>query len=367
MIELEYKPYLRDGVDVYINDKSKTVTFVFLSTRKRIQLNVEPYLVLLLPKMDGSYTVKSLADSVENKQETQVVDFILYLIQKGIVTGSDWFEKLPFKPEYKKRLEKQIYFLMDMTSSPEEAYQIQKKIKDTSVAIWGIGSIGSWLLIELLQIGFEKIKIFDFDEVVANDISRHALYSEEYLGTQKVKAYKNIGNKINPEASISSFDIALNTKCKLDSHLNDVDLIINSADEPYIGYTSIRLSRYCIANEKLLFVAGGFDAHLASLGELIVPNRTPCSDCYNTYFKESLKDWKPVKHAVPDRDQGIGGLISLSMFSASTATLSILRYFINPEDFLSESSGRGEFKFDDYSIDSFVVKKDLKCEVCGEQ
>jgi molybdopterin/thiamine biosynthesis adenylyltransferase len=366
MIDFKYQPYLRDGVDVYINDKDETVTFVFLSTRERIQLHVKDYLIDLLPSMDGINTVENLIEMVGKKKKKQVIEFVSYLNQKGVLTNMDWFEKLPFDFEYKSRLEKQIYFLMDMTQSAEKTFQVQNKIKVTNVAIWGMGGVGSWLLVELLQMGFENIKIFDFDIVNSSDISRHAFYAKDFQNVLKVNAYKEIGTAINPKANISPFEVSLKTKCELNQHLDDVDLIINTADEPYIGYTSISLSRYCVAKNKLLFVAGGFDAHLASLGEMIIPFKTPCSDCYNSYFKKSLENWKPIKHPVSNRNKGFGGLISLSIFSASTATLAILRYFIDSERFLSESSGRGEFKFDNYNIDSFVVEKNPKCEICSD-
>ena len=365
MIELSFKPYLRDGVDVYINDKNKTVVFVFLSTRERIQLNVEDFLVILLPDMDGDHTIDDLINKAGHHNKNQVVEFVTYLESKGLLVDADWFDKLKLDKNYKARLEKQIFFLMDMTSSVEKTFHIQNKIKNTTIAIWGIGALGSWLLIELLQMGFEKIKIFDYDIVQKNDISRHAFYSEKNINLSKVDAYKKIANEINPDAIIAQSKVELTTECDLNFYLHDVDLIINCADEPYIGYTSISLSRYVIKTHKLLFVTGGFDAHLASLGEMIIPFKTPCSDCYNNYFKESLKDWKPKKHAVTDRSRGIGGIVSLNIFSASTAALSILQYFVDPDIFLSKSSGRGEFKFNDYSIDSFTVERDESCGVCG--
>lgn len=365
MIDLNFKPYLRDGVDVYISDKDKTVVFVFLSTRERIQLNIENYLVRLLPHMDGVHTVYDLVDMAGEYNKNQVTKFINYLKHKGVIVNADWFKKLEFDGNYKARLEKQIFFLLDMTSSVEKTFHIQNKIKNTTVAIFGIGAIGSWILVELLQMGFEKFKIFDYDQVEDSDINRHAFFNTDNTGLKKVAVYKKTAQKINPDVTIIPYDIQLNTECDLDAYLNDVDLIINCADEPYIGYTSISLSRYVLREKKLLFVAGGFDAHLASLGEMIIPFKTPCSDCYNNYFKESLKSWKPIKHAVSDRGKGIGGLISLNIFSSSSAALTILQYFADPDRFLSTPSGRGEFKFNDYSIDSFTVKRDVNCEVCG--
>ena len=64
-----------------------------------------------------------------------------------------------------------------------------EKIKEVKIAIWGIGSIGSWLLIELLQMGCEYIKILDFDIVEKSDISRHAFYSQNYNEQLKINVW----------------------------------------------------------------------------------------------------------------------------------------------------------------------------------
>jgi molybdopterin/thiamine biosynthesis adenylyltransferase len=316
--------------------------------------------------MDGENTVLDLVSLAGNDKSNQVVGFVSYLFDIGIVTNIDWFEHLPFDANYKMRLQKQIFFLMDMTSSYLEVVRIQKSIKESTVAIWGIGAVGSWLLIELLHMGFEKIKILDFDVVQQSDISRHAFFSREKCGALKIDAYKELCNSINPNAVVYGYKQTITTGSDLNSYLHDVDLIVNCSDEPYIGYTSIYLSRYCIARNKVMFIAGGFDAHLACLGEFIIPHITPCADCYNSYFKASLKDWKPIKHIVDNRTKGMGGLVSLSIFSASSAALSILKYFIDKPSHI-KSGGRGEFKFDDYSIDSFNVERNRNCEVCGDK
>ena len=42
-----------------------------------------------------------------------------------------------------------------------------------------------------------------------------------------------------------------------------------------------------------MYVAGGFDAHSISTGEMIVPHVTSCIDCYwHTPFKNLHKDFE---------------------------------------------------------------------------
>ena len=92
------------------------------------------------------------------------------------------------------------------------------------------------------------------------------------------------------------------------SFLEKCTFVVNTADEPYLGYTANLTSQLCVPRKINHYIAGGFDAHLASTGELIIPYVTPCAACYATYFDEQLKDWKPAKHPVVERANEIGGL-----------------------------------------------------------
>lgn len=362
------KPCLRDGIDVYIESSENdicTITFVFLSTRKRIQLQAATRFVPALARLNGENTPDDIIKDIEISEQ-ELHEFVSYLESRNIVSSKAWFDAINFDPIYKSIIEKQLYFLMDILTSPQEVYEVQSRIQKCNIAIFGIGSTGSWLLVELLQMGFQNFYLYDFKDMNDDSVTRHAFYSSSHGRVNKAEYYKTIAEKLNPSVNIVAEKLSINTDIGIIKGLNDVDLIINCADEPYIGYTSIFLSRYCVEHNKSLFVAGGFDAHLACLGEMIIPGKTPCSDCYNSFFKESLKDWKPLSHPVIDRTKGFGGLAPLSVFSASAAALSILRYFLNQEEFFKSAGGRGEFKFDDYQIDSFVVKRNENCGVCGD-
>ena len=109
-----------------------------------------------------------------------------------------------------------------------------------------------------------------------------------------------LGQAIEPETS--ALEVPLDIDTDVQKLIGaDIDLIVNTADEPYVGATSIKLSRYCVENDIPLLVAGGFDAHLASLSEMIIPGQTPCSDCYAMHFDEVLRGWKPISHPIVDR------------------------------------------------------------------
>lgn len=357
-------------MDVYISPDS-VVHFVFLSTRKRLRLKVTPKLVESLEWLDGSASVVELearyASSVSDLDFEHVSsfrDFIEYLYGKGILVRKDWMND-SFPPDHVARYSRQLNFFLDIEESEAAAAALLKKIMDCNVALIGIGAVGSWILRELVQIGFQRFVLVDPKTLKPADRTRNALFDHRLIGEAKAIIAERFihGQALRPETR--AVQLALDIDTKVEELIGaDVDLIINTADEPYIGATSIKLSRYCVGKSLPLLVAGGFDAHLASLSEMIVPGQTPCSDCYAMYFDDALRDWKPISHPIVDRRRGFGGLPSLTTFAASAAVLKVVRLLSEKGGDVEQ--GRGEFLFDQYSIDSFKVGRNPECPTCGE-
>src|SRR6056297_916945 len=99
------KPYLRDGVDVYIEDVPEKdlciIVFVFLSTRKRIQINAKKIFLEAFPLLDGERTILEVSCET-GIQVPELEKFVHYLEEKNIVTNKDWFEKIDLKSCYKQ-------------------------------------------------------------------------------------------------------------------------------------------------------------------------------------------------------------------------------------------------------------------------
>ncbi|WP_413896158.1 HesA/MoeB/ThiF family protein [Rhodoferax sp.] len=361
-------PYLRDGVDVYLGE-SDEVTFVYLSTRKRLTVKCHPGLIQSLTWMRGRKTVGDIQILFRKNypqsglDEQKVEDFINYLHKKNIIVDEKWFDNLCLPTGYQERLKRQLYFLMDLVDDPSRVESIQRRILATTVAICGVGAMGGWIARELAMMGFLRFVLIDPDTTEASDVARHVFSSSLSSGEVKVDVVAQGLSAIDPDICVVTHSIALNVETNLDEVMDGVGLLINAADEPYIGYTSVKLSRYAVKKNLPLLVAGGFDAHLASFGEMIVPRKTPCADCYVNFFRVSLADWKPVPHPVANRSRGFGGWSPLSVVSASASALQVLKYFIDPK--LVYKGKRTEFLAPDYSTYSFEVTRDIRCKICG--
>ncbi len=95
--------------------------------------------------------------------------------------------------------------------------------------------------------------------------------------------------KINPSIHIQTIHEQMLPDSKISDLIKPHDFVVNTLDEPYIGYTAAKVSRACIQYRIPHYIAGGFDAHLASTGELIIPFVTLCVECYASHFKQTLK------------------------------------------------------------------------------
>lgn len=362
-------PELRDGVEVFlypIQGNSSQVLFLFLSNRRRLRIKCEPVFAALLKQLAKRQPLARSLANVGLGLNDATIRFIFFLEKEGIITLRDPLETTLLPVNYAEQYKRQIYFLIDILKSPQKALEVQKNIFDAHVTLFGLGAIGSSILLQLCMMGFRNFALIDYSPVEENDIARTMYKIAVDEGKQKTQAARSLVEETAFEPYVQTYGITLKTTTKLNDIIKETSIIINTADEPYIGYTNIKLSRYALSRGIPLFVAGGFDAHLASFGELLIPHVTPCADCYATFFEDSLKNWKPIPHPVKERQGWFGGLGSLSAFSSSVATLKILSYFLDQDRIDTVAGGRGEFLFHNYSLDTFTVERDATCQSCGK-
>lgn len=73
----------------------------------------------------------------------------------------------------------------------------QKKIKDSSVLIVGIGGLGCPAALYLACSGVGHIGIVDYDNIELNNLHRQILFAEASIGTAKVTAAAEAINRYN--------------------------------------------------------------------------------------------------------------------------------------------------------------------------
>lgn len=358
---------IRDGVDLYLNN-NELLTIYFMNTRLRKQFKVSKVIISILENIDGEMRIKDIHDKLQIEFEGIIeIDNVTSIFDKlkslnVIVERVKNYDDINLLNRY----DRQINFFGDFINGENKNIQAQKKLKESKVLIFGCGAIGGDIAIHLAMCGVENFILYDYDTIEGCDVSRHMYFKEKYLGMKKVDALAEYLFDINRNINIEKVDDILTPDKSVEKIIDKATFVVNTADEPYIGYTSMKISRYCTINKKAHFIGGGFDAHLASSGELIIPGITPCVDCYAKHFKEVLEGWKPKPHPVKDRYLEIGGMSSLSLFSASYAAIEIIKYICGLIDPRKYTNTRGEFLFNSMDITYLNVVKDKNCKVCGE-
>ena len=105
----------------------------------------------------------------------------------------------------------------------------QQKIRNTKVAIGGLGGVGGDHAIVLSRLGIGNFQISDLDDYDIANFNRQAGANMSTLGRAKAEVMEETIKGINPEAIINNFTSGINDE-NLEEFLDGVDIYVDSLD-----------------------------------------------------------------------------------------------------------------------------------------
>ena len=81
-----------------------------------------------------------------------------------------------------------------------------KKLKESKVAIFGIGGVGSYVVEGLVRSGIENFILIDNDKVDITNLNRQIIATTKTLGKSKVEVAKERILEINPSAKVEIYE-----------------------------------------------------------------------------------------------------------------------------------------------------------------
>ena len=370
---------IQDTVDVYIKDLEQDgkviITFHKMTTRQRVEIITKKNVAEFLALLDGKKSVIEILNKLGKFSSEEAEKLITYLSNEHLLTDTS------LNIDIDHRYDRQINYFDDMILD-RRGSETQKILASKHIVFLGCGAIGSTIAEILVRAGVQSLTLVDFKKITKSNIDLHLFATEENISESKVQALAKYLTKINQKIRIKTFDEKLLPNTDLSRWIdNKVDLVINSCDEPYIGHTSLKVGRY-LQNFKIpLYVAGGFDAHLMSSGELINPPFTPCIDCSQQTFNKALEGWKPTyshintSNVIVENNQfdsennytvgGAGGLIMMSSFSANLSCIKILQFLCEDSSF-DHTPIRYEYLPNKGVMTEFVLTRQEECNVCNK-
>lgn len=81
-----------------------------------------------------------------------------------------------------------------------------EKLKNSHIAVFGIGGVGGYATEALIRAGVGKIDIIDNDTVSESNINRQIIATTDKIGQYKVDVMKERILKINPQAEVNAYN-----------------------------------------------------------------------------------------------------------------------------------------------------------------
>lgn len=124
-----------------------------------------------------------------------------------------------------------FYAWIDPTprSSP---YEVQARLKDSSVVVVGLGGTGSAVASGLVASGVGAVHCVEFDKVEEPNLSRQLLYSEDDLGQPKLDSALDRLRAMNSLVDVTGTELRIGGTGDLVELMADRDALVLCADEP---------------------------------------------------------------------------------------------------------------------------------------
>lgn len=147
-----------------------------------------------------------------------------------------------------------------------------EKLRNSRVAVFGIGGVGSYTVEALVRSGIGAIDIFDDDKVCLTNINRQLFATRKTVGKYKVDVAEERLLDINPNVKIMKHNIFFTNENKNDIDFSEFDYIVDAIDTVTGKLTLVEKAN---ENNKPIISAMG-------AGNKVDPTRFEVTDIYKT-------------------------------------------------------------------------------------
>jgi len=112
---------------------------------------------------------------------------------------------------------------------PEIDIAGQQRLLDSSVALFGLGGLGSPVALYLAAAGVGRIVLVDFDQVELSNLQRQIIHLTQDIGRSKVESAADKLRAINPNVVVETIPRALED-AELDAVVSRVNAVVDGTD-----------------------------------------------------------------------------------------------------------------------------------------
>ena len=274
---------------IYLVKESENIyQAIFTGTRKILRFQADNLVKIMIEELKYETTEPALIKKLEKVYDkNDIISCINSLEKYGLLRKYD-------NNIMSKKYLRQISFIDELTESWDETVKLQNRIENSTISVFGVGGIGTWIVNGLSQIGVGSIRIIDPDKVSLSNLNRQLLFNEEDVGKYKVDVIKA---KL-PDTNIIIFKEMVSSGSNLEGMILNSDFLVNCADYPSVAETTRIIDEFAQEYNIPYCVAGGYNMHLGMVGPIIIPGVTASFQDFLDYQKrnnplsglEKLKD-----------------------------------------------------------------------------
>ena len=150
--------------------------------------------------------------------------------------------------------------------------EAMKKLKESTVAIFGIGGVGSYVAEALARSGVGKFVLFDDDKVCLTNINRQLIATRKTIGRKKVDVMAERIKDINPNA-----EVEVNACFYLPENADEYDFSKYSYIVDAVDTVTAKIELIMRAGEKNIPIMSSMGA-----GNKLNPTQFEVADIYKT-------------------------------------------------------------------------------------
>ena len=117
------------------------------------------------------------------------------------------------------------------------------RLKDSHVAVFGIGGVGSYTTEALARAGVGQLTLIDADTVNESNINRQLIATINTIGMKKVDVAKKRIHEINPDAKVNVYPIFFDEETMSEIDFSGIDYIVDAIDSVKAKITLIVLAK----------------------------------------------------------------------------------------------------------------------------
>lgn len=105
-----------------------------------------------------------------------------------------------------------------------------EKLKGSTVAVFGLGGVGSYVVEGLVRSGIGRLDLIDFDTLSQSNVNRQLIATSKTIGQKKTSVAAKRCREINPDVCVNEFDLFFNSQTESDFDFSAYDYVVDAID-----------------------------------------------------------------------------------------------------------------------------------------